>query len=223
MHQTKGVSPIKNYLFDFDGTLVDSMPVFCGVTLRVLDENGISYEKDIIKTITPLGILGVSKYYHEVLGLSKPVEEIAQLICDYMYEEYLLRIPAKKNVSRVLRKLKEGGANLNVLTASPHLTLDPCLKRLGLYDLFTNVWSCDDFGTTKADPEIYRRAAEKIGAPVSEILFLDDNFNADKTAKEAGMKVCAVYDASSEEYIEEMKANFDGFIYDFSELLEIEL
>ena len=44
-----------------------------------------------------------------------------------------------------------------------------------------------------------------------------------RMAKEAGMKVCAVYDASSEEYIEEMKTHFDGFIYDFSELLEIEL
>ena len=120
-----------------------------------------------------------------------------------------------------LRALKAGGASLNVLTASPHLTLDVCLRRLGLYDLFDNVWSCNDFSTTKADPEIYRMAAERIGAPVSEILFLDDNYNADKTAAMAGMKVCGVYDESSREYVEQIKEITDAYVYDFSELLTL--
>lgn len=46
---------MRTYLFDFDGTLVDSMPSFVSTMLRILDENGISYGEDIIKTITPLG------------------------------------------------------------------------------------------------------------------------------------------------------------------------
>ncbi len=139
----------------------------------------------------------------------------------YAYDEYAYRIPAKKNVIPVLRQMKESGADLNVLTASPHITLDPCLKRLGIYDLFTNVWSCEDFGTTKADPGIYTAAAAKIGLPVGDILFMDDNFNADKTAKAAGMKVCGVFDESSEEYTDEIKAVSDYYIYDFSELPEL--
>ena len=93
------------------------------------------------------------------------------------------------SVSYHLQQLKARGDCLNVLTASPHMTLDPCLKRLELFELFDNVWSCDDFSTTKADVNIYKMAAEKIGVPVEEVLFLDDNFNADKTAVEAGMKV----------------------------------
>lgn len=128
----------------------------------------------------------------------------------------------KKSVAEVLKKLKENGASLNVLTASPHVTLDPCLKRLGLYDLFDNVWSCDDFNTTKADPEIYRMAAEKMGKSVEEILFLDDNYNADKTAKSAGMKVCGVYDDSSKEYEEEIRSICDYYIYDFAQLIDLE-
>ena len=113
------------------------------------------------------------------------------------------------------------GADLHVLTASPHSVLDVCLKRLRMYDLFTNVWSCDDFGTTKSDPEIYRMAAERIGKPVEEILFLDDNYNADRIAAMAGMKVCGVYDASSEEYAEEIKQVSDHYITDFLELLAL--
>ena len=97
--------------------------------------------------------------------------------------------------------------------------MDPCLKRLGIYDLFTNVWSCDDFGTTKADPNIYHMAASRIGRPVEKIWFLDDNPGADATAKAAGMRVCGVYDDSSAEYVSEMKAICDCYIYDFKELL----
>lgn len=211
---------MKTYLFDFDGTLVDSMPTYVKSMLRILDENGIKYDDDIIKTITPLGLLGTAKYYVE-LGVNKSVEEITESMSKYMLEEYYYNIPAKNNVISVLKKLKEQGANLNVLTASPHITLDACLKRLGIFDLFTNVWSCDDFNTTKANPEIYKMAAEKIGEKVENILFLDDNLNADLTAKKAGMLVCGVYDESSAEYTEQIKQATDYYITDFSELLDL--
>ena len=56
------------FLFDFDGTLVDSMPTYTSVMLRILNENNILYAKDIIKTITPLGINGAAEYYINTLG-----------------------------------------------------------------------------------------------------------------------------------------------------------
>ncbi len=209
------------YLFDFDGTLVDSMPAYVSVVKRILQENNIACNHDLIKTITPLGAKDTVKYFKEKLGLALPEEEIMKTMGEYAYYEYAYNIPAKKNVISVLRQLKEQGADLHVLTASPHITLDPCLKRLGMFDFFTNVWSCDDFNTSKADPAIYAMAAEKIGKPVHEILFLDDNFNADKTAKSAGMPVCGVYDASSDEYVKEIKGIADYYIYDFIELLTL--
>ena len=63
--------------------------------------------------------------------------------------------------------------------------------------------------------------AEKLGAAVEQILFLDDNLNADLTAKKAGMPVCGVYDDSSKEYVEQMKQANDYYIYNFKELLAI--
>ena len=211
---------MNTYLFDFDGTLVDSMPTYVASMLRILDENGIPYEKDIVKIITPLGVKGTAEYFIE-LGVKKSLLEIVEDMKKYMLDGYFNVIPAKEKVVSVLKELKRRGASLNVLTASPHITLDACLKRLELYDLFDNVWSCDDFCTTKADPEIYKMAAGKLNKNVSEVLFLDDNLNADQTAKKAGMKVCGVYDDSSKEYVNEIKAATDYYIYNFSELLEI--
>ena len=211
---------MKIFLFDFDGTLVDSMPTYVSSMLRILDENGIVYDNDIVKTITPLGLEGTANYFIG-LGIQKTKEELLQVMGEYMLDAYRYTIPAKSNVIETLQRLKKGGASINVLTASPHLTLDACLKRLKMFDLFENVWSCDDFFTTKADPQIYVKAAQRLGAPVEDILFLDDNLNADLTAKAAGMQVCGVYDESSKEYTEEMKKVTDYYIYDFSELTEL--
>ena len=201
--------------------LVDSMPTYVSVMLRILDENGIPYDGGLMKKITPLGYVGTAKYYVE-LGVPMTEEAIVARMNEYAIGEYTHNVQAKTNVIEVIQRLRARGDSLHVLTASPHATLDPCLKRLGIFDLFENVWSCEDFRTTKADPEIYRMAAEKIGRPVEEIIFLDDNYNADLTAKQAGMIVYGVYDDSSREYEQEIRSITDRYIRDFSELLEDE-
>lgn len=209
---------MKTYLFDFDGTLVDSMPSYISVMLRILDENGIKYSDDIVKIITPLGYNGTAKYFIG-LGVKASAEELTAKMTAYATKAYAEEICAKDGVIESLRALKARGDSLNVLTASPHTMLDPCLKRIGIYDLFDNVWSCDDFGTTKADPEIYKAAANRLGVDVGEVIFLDDNYNADKTAKEAGMVVYGVYDPSSEEFTDEIRLVTDKYIVNFKELI----
>ena len=205
-------------LFDFDGTLVDSMPTYSKIMTDLLDEYGASYPEEIIKIITPLGFIGTADYYIKTLGVNESRETLVQKMTERAIEAYTYRIPAKAHVIEALRTLCEGGASLNVLTASPHDTLDPCLKRLGLWELFDNVWSCNDFGTSKSDPEIYRMAAEKMGCDVSDAIFLDDNIGADLTAKEAGMRVIGVFDESTAEMECEMRRVLDGYIRDFSEI-----
>lgn len=212
---------MKTYLFDFDGTLVDSMPSFIAGVLKELDKRNCKYNDDLIKIITPLGFAGTADYFIKAFALDASIEELIQSFKDNMANEYFYNIPAKSNVIKVLKQLKERGASLNVLTASPHITLDACLKRLNIFELFDNVWSCDDFATTKANPEIYKLVAQKLNVNVKDVLFLDDNLNANLTAKSAGMKVCGVFDESSADYIEQMNGVCDFYIYDFNELLEI--
>ena len=209
---------MKTYLFDFDGTLVDSMPTYVSVMLRILEETGTPYEKDIVKIITPLGFKDTAKYFIKI-GVPLTYDEIVMRMGKYALHEYVHNIEAKPEVIETLKALRAEGHSLNVLTASPHITLDPCLKRIGIFDMFDNVWSCDDFATNKSNPEIYRMAAERLGCNVQDVIFLDDNYNADKTAKSAGMYVIGVYDASSDEFVDEIKSVTDDYIVSFSELL----
>ena len=111
---------MKTYLFDFDGTLVDSMPSFVAGVLKELDKNNCSYGEDVIKIITPLGFAGTADYFIKTFHLSMPKEELVQAFKDNMANDYFYHIPAKANVIKVLQTLKAQGASLNVLTASPH-------------------------------------------------------------------------------------------------------
>lgn len=208
-----------SYIFDFDGTLVDSMPTFVGAMLNVLDTYGIPHDGETVKIITPLGYAGAAKYFVS-LGVPLTVEEILAMVDDFAMEAYAHRVFAKPHVKETLAALRARGDDLHVLTASPHRMLDPCLKNNGMFELFDNVWSCEDFGTSKADPHIYEMAAERIGKRVGEVIFLDDNLNADTTAKTAGMIVYGVFDESSRAYESEIRAVTDRYITDFSELLE---
>ena len=85
------------------------------------------------------------------------------------------------------------------------------------YDI-ESIWSCEDFGTTKSDPEIYRMAAARLGCAAEDVVFLDDNYNADKTARDAGMTVWGVYDESSADMEEDIRAVTHRYIRSFDEL-----
>lgn len=210
----------KIFLFDFDGTLVDSMPTYGRVMLSILDDAKISYPDDILKTITPLGYIGTTDYFIK-MGVTLPREKIIETMAERMINVYKTSIEEKEGVKDTLLRLKSMGCSLNVLTASPHVTLDPCLKRIGLFELFDNVWSCNDFETTKADPEIYRIAAKKLDTDVNHVVFIDDNVDAVRTAKTAGMVSVGIYDPSSHEYIDEMKRIADGYLEDMTQLTEL--
>ncbi len=206
------------YLFDFDGTLVDSMDTWAGVYIKLLEEHNIPYPEDIVKIITPLGNAGASAYCIS-LGLSMTVEEVQAHNHEILLREYSQHIQAKSNVIPVLKQLKERGCSLNVLTASPHRYVDPCLKRLGILDWFDNNWSIDDFGHAKSEPIIYEKAAARLGVTVKDCLFLDDNLIALQAVKESGMIAVGVHDKSSDSLTNDIKAVVDRYIYDFEELL----
>ncbi len=211
---------MKHYLFDFDGTLVDSMPTFACVMGRIFSEQGMPCDSALLKELSPLGLNGIAERMIE-LGMKLSKEEILALIREYMVDEYLYRIPEKKNVTVTLKELKARGITLSIITGSPHITLDPCAERLGLTELFEHIWSCDDFGTTKTNPEIYKMIAGELGVPTAEILFFDDNLDGLTAAKTVGVTVCGVFDPSAEEFTEQIKEISAYYIRDFFDILTI--
>lgn len=205
------------YIFDFDGTLVDSMPTWSGVHVNALKSAGIPVPDDFVQTITPLGNYRASQYTIS-LGLDVSLESYLDFVSKTLYEAYTTRIELRSGVKEKLSELKKAGHSLNVLTASPHHYLDPCLRRHGIYDLFDKVWTIEDFGYTKAQTIIYTEAAQRLGAPMEGCVFVDDNAGAVATAKTAGMYTVGIFDETSKDFAPQLKAVSDLYIEDFSQI-----
>jgi len=209
----------KVYIFDLDGTLIDSMPTGVGIVLGFLDEKGIAYPDDIVTRLTPLGYRGSAQYIADHLAEAYDVEEIYEYFKAQTMRAYGETIPLKAHVKETLEEMRSQGYRLNVLTASPQILTDICLKRLQVYDLFENVWSIEAFGMSKAEEAIYVEAARRIGVKPTECVMADDNLNVLKTAKKVGMATVGVYDASAEKVREEMRAVADKYVVDFADIL----
>ena len=183
---------IKAVVFDLDDTLVDSWSRFDGGMLPLLAEAGIPYDREeMIAKMHPQGVPPTAALFRE-MGVPGTVEEITRRLEEGMYREYAHRIWLMPGAEAYLRRLREEGARLFVLTASPHSITDPCLRNNGVLDWFERVWTVEDYGMGKSNPELFRRVVADVGLPAEEILYFDDNPTAIQNAASSGMQVCGV-------------------------------
>ena len=183
---------IKAVVFDLDDTLVDSWSRFDGGMLPVLDAEGIAYDRDeIIAKMHPQGVPPTAALFCE-MGVPGTVEEVTHRLEEGMYREYAHRIRLMPGAEEYLSRLRADGVRLFVLTASPHSITDPCLRNNGVLDWFEQVWTVEDYGMGKSNPELFVRVVKDIGVSADEILYYDDNPVAVTNAAAAGMQVCGV-------------------------------
>lgn len=208
----------KACLFDFDGTLVDSMPVWRDKMFRLLKLQDIDPPAGLLREITPLGDAGTLRYFREHFRLTMSDDEMKREMDSYALPYYRNWIAAKDGVCECLKELKVKGIGLYVLTASPRRMYEPCLERLGMLSFFEQTWCCEDFLTVKSDPDIYRLAAAKMDADMKDIAFFDDNRTALFTAKTAGLYTVGVFDETSAEDEAQIRRITDRYIRSFYEL-----
>lgn len=196
------------------------LPVVLKYTILVcrMGKQQVEYSENLIKVITPLGYMGTAKYCISRYHLPFSDEEMVAALHETLYPAYRDEIMLKPGVSEYLHRLKEQGHSLNVLSASPYKMVSAVLKRCGVYELFDHVWSCEDFGMTKGEPEIYLAAVKEAGGIIKDSFFFDDNLEVIKTVVKAGIYAVGVYDDASADYVDEIQRNADKFIYSFAEL-----
>jgi len=205
----------KAYIFDLDGTLLDSMGVWTQIDADFLAKRGIAVPPDYMEAIMPLTFHETAAYTIKRFALPESIEELMREWNDMAAYTYGHTVKLKPFAKEYLEKLRERGARMAIATGLSAELCTPVLRGNGIENFFETVCRTDEAGRGKSHPDVFLLAAKKIGALPRDCLVFEDIIAAVKSAKSAGMSVCAVYDKSSKNDWEQIKAAADYAIVDF--------
>lgn len=209
---------IKGAIFDLDGTLLDSMWVWEKVDTDFLGRRGFDVPADYQKAIAPMGFRETALYTIERFRLEESPEDIIQEWNEMAMRTYHEEVCIKPGTRDVLEYFRRRGVRIGVATASYSSLFEGCLRRNGVYDYFTAFTETSEVARGKGFPDIYLRAAEKLGCPPSECVVFEDLHQGLLAAKNAGFYTVAVYDEKLSYSWEDMKRDADLAIRSFEDL-----
>ena len=176
----------KAYLFDCDGTIVDSMPLHYVAWKRALDAHGCPFPEDQFYAMGGLPVEVVIEELNKQHGLSIPARETA-VVKESYYTEML---PDLKAVPGVVEHIHEhhGRIPFAVVSGSPRESVINSLNMLGILDKFETLVCAEDYEKGKPNPEPFLLAAKHLGVDPKDCLVFEDAQPGIDAAKAAGMQ-----------------------------------
>ncbi len=209
---------INGIIFDFDGTLADSMWVWEQVDLKFLGKRNLPYSREYVETIAVLGFEQGADFVIEEFGLDEDPDDIIEEWKEDAAAEYAQEVLLKPDAADFLHYLKDSGYPLAIATSLQRPLLEPCLKNNGIYDLFDTIKVCDELGCHgKSNPTVYLEAARALGAEPERTLVFEDVATCARSAKQGGFQVVGVRDDNKQQNRDELMAASDYFLESYAE------
>jgi beta-phosphoglucomutase family hydrolase len=177
--------PFRAYLFDCDGTIVDSMPLHYVAWKTVLAEWGCEFREDVFYAWGGMPVAEIIAALNVQNGLTMPVEEVARRK-ESMYCEIL---PTLKAVPEVMEhiQMSHGKIPFAVVSGSTRASVTRSLEALGILDKFETLVCAGDYTKSKPDPEPFLIAAQRLGVEAQDCLVFEDTDLGIQAATAAGM------------------------------------
>jgi beta-phosphoglucomutase-like phosphatase (HAD superfamily) len=203
------------FIFDLDGTLLDSMDVWGKIDIDFLQKRGITVPSDYMDAISSMSFTECAAYTINRFNLPDSIDNLMREWTDMAAYAYGHTVLMKPYVKEYLSTLREHGAKLAIATSLSAELYEPALRGQGIYDWFHVICNSDEVGCGKSRPDVFLLAAKKLGVPPCDCVVFEDILAAVKTAKSAGMKVCGVYDSAAANDWEQIKETADYAITDW--------
>ena len=184
---------IEAVVFDMDGVLVDSEPIWREVEREVFGGLGIEVaDEDLFETMG-VRVADVVERWHRRSPWDEPSrEEVARSIVDGVVEAIERRGAVNRAAIRAIDYVDGLGLRLALASSSPMRLIRSVLSLGGLADRFEAVLSAEDEERGKPDPAVYLSAARELGVLPERCLAVEDSINGVRSAKAAGMVCVAV-------------------------------
>lgn len=211
---------IKAAIFDLDGTIIDSMYIWEVAGVNYIKTLGIEMDEELGKKFKTMSMVQAAKFFIKEYNIPHTYEEILAGMKDVVIDFYRYEASIKGNVCELLSELKSQNIPMCVATATETELADTALTRCGVRHYFDAIYTCNDVGFTKSEPNVYHAAREFMGAEISDTWIFEDSFHAIQTAKKAGYNVIGIAD-EYEPYVDEIKDIADAYITDYLDALKV--
>lgn len=207
---------LKGAIFDFDGTLFDSMFIWNTAGETYLRSIGIEPREDLRKVLKTMSLLQSATYIREKYAVELTLEEIMDGINRTVENFYFHTVQPKEGVATFLEQMKKQGVKICIATATDRYQVEAALKRCCMEHFFSEIFTCTDVGHGKDEPFIFRKAMDYLGTTRENTVVFEDAYHAAQTAKADGFVTVAVYD-SHEEKQKELQALSDFYFENYTE------
>jgi HAD superfamily hydrolase (TIGR01509 family) len=181
-------------IFDLDGVLADSEPWWSQIDAKLLAKYGVTYRGEYHQNVVGVSYRIAVEFYKKAFGLSVPTEEMMRRRGEIATEFFANRVGLFPKVEEVLQELRQMKLHLAVATSSLSASARPFLDRHQLTGFFQVIVTGEEVERGKPAPDIYLRAADKLGIPADACLVVEDALPGVAAAKAANMRAVAIPD-----------------------------
>lgn len=178
-------------LFDMDGTLIDSEPLWLEAEIEIMEELGCNWDQQ--DQINCLGgpIDKTEKYMQDRSNNIKPFGYFTKKLDDVMEQKLSTKLDLIPNALEIINECKRSELKIALVTASSGRLMRAVLKRFPV-GIFDTVVSYDDVERSKPDPEPYLLAAKTLGVDITNCVVLEDSLTGVQSGLSAGAQVIGI-------------------------------
>lgn len=186
---------IKAIIFDFDGIIIDSEPLWVKAETAVFKTVGVDLTPAMCRQTTGLNTQDTIQYWYNVYRWTgKSPFQLYKEIMESMQTLILEKADLKEGYLDVLQLFVEKKLPVAVASSSPLKLITTALKKFHLFEFFKIISSAENEEHGKPHPALYLGAAKKLSVDPVNCLAFEDSFNGAIAAKAARMKLVTVPD-----------------------------
>lgn len=187
---------INTVIFDMDGLLIDSEPLWFEAALEVMKDYGMFMDAETYASTVGLRTKEFLEHWFSIYGVAAvDLQEAEDAITSRVIEKIRSRGVAMPGVAGVVSLFKSRGLRMGLATSSPSALIDVVMHHIGLEGVFEATSSAEHLPYGKPHPQVYLDCAGLMGSRPVDCLCLEDSFNGMLAAKSARMQ-CVVVPAS---------------------------
>jgi HAD superfamily hydrolase (TIGR01509 family) len=182
---------INAVVFDLDGVLIDSEPVWEEVRRQVVADHGGQWAPDSQRRLMGMSTGEWARYLSEELGVRLTPGQVADAVISQMAARYAEHLPLMPGAVDAVRRLAARWP-LGLGSSAPAALIQTVLETAGLRADFAVVMSTELLASGKPAPDIYLAVTERLDQSPADCAAIEDSTNGLKSAAAAGLAVVAV-------------------------------